>query len=899
MDASHRRALRSPAPPSSPSRSNAGSRQSERSSIDYESDTASNYQLPPLNVNKRPPAYSGHALPDFVSHKNSSTTNIAQVRPSGPYMLRENESGLPPRKGSSLAPSPHIGHRPRQHSQGYFEPSMPSASLSSQGGQGGHIPSNAGLTPSQIAAQAAVQHLNHAQQHFRRRSSTVPIPEQEEKSRRDSHGSASSDGKSLSPVLDIQPQYKNGLVGSAAATTAAQAVWQTKQPPGEEEKKKGLRSRFRPKHIGIIRDKDKESKERPMASPIKATSGLAKVYNASTTSLADTLSSANSSIYQIPNTSVTTIIPPDEKRKHVGLRQKLKLKDKDDTSSVLASSSGSRPVDINTSQSIYGFAPSSPGHASAFSKSSSGLNLSHGVRALRKGAKKDDDKLGLETVYSRTDSDTSEWPSLSNFPSQGSEHPTPYSKELKEALSVFGLNNMTPDDAWEFLKARLLAVFSDEHVPIAVEDLNKLVSIHVQRCVMKRDPSLIIGDLENLLHTGFSSLHHTLRGVNDERLVPNLVEMWMNVFGSILPFMQAVFLPLDQEFKGRGTVLKTPSMAAEFWGALPSPESIGWLSSSPTSAPEDNTDEMVAGEELEVRRMLLMSFRDHVILPRFEVLKATFSRLSLESISATLAHFDSSGRSRGDSLGRDSFDVHRPNTSHSAHEQRISSSYSSQTSTLLGGATPGSRSRATSNLSSQSTGSASDVAFQSFSSPPAARSTDTSSAQITETVARMLQCLSVLCSVQSGDESQMKMEELTKELKLNWLGRGRTGRNRRGFVGTKPSRRPGLTGAGIIGGSGGGGGGGGGGSSGSGGGSSLSLGLGLGDIGEDGRRSVASTIRAQVLSEGGYRGGREGSPTPTPTRQGTVKMSTPLAAGMMARQNQIAGSEGFRPGPGW
>lgn len=749
--------------------------------------------------------------------------------------------------------------------------------------QGGHTPSTAGLTPSQIAAQTAVQHLNLSQ-HVRRRSSTVPVPEQEDKGRRDSYGSASSDGKSSSPVGDTHPQYKNGLVGNAAATTAAQAVWLTKQPPTEEKEKKGLRSRFRPKNIGTFRDKDKEAKDRPMASPIKPTSGLAKVYNASTTSLADTLSSNNSSMYQLANNSVTTIIPSDEKKKHVGLRQKLKLKDKDDTLSPLSSSVSSRPVDISN-QSIYAFAPASPSHTSTFSKSASGLNLSHGVRALRKGNKKDDkesDRLGLETVYSRTDSDTSEWPSLSNFPSQGSEHPTPYTKELKEALSVFGLNNMTPDDAWEFLKARLLAVFSDEHVPIAVEDLNKLVNVHVQRCVIKRDPSLIIGDLENLLHTGFSSLSHTLRGVNDERLVPNLVDMWMNVFGSILPFMQAVFLPLDQEFKGRGIILKTPSMAAEFWGALPSPESIGRLSSSPSSAPDDSRDEVVAGEELEVRRMLLMSFRDHVILPRFEVLKATFSRLSLESINATLAHFESTSRSRGDSLGRDSLDSHRPTTS-TSHDPKISSSYSSQTSTLLGGQTPGSRSRATSNLSSQSTGSASDVAFQSFSSPPTTRPTDTSSAQITETVARMLQCLSVLSSVQSGDESQTKMEELTKELKLNWLGRGRTGRNRRGFVGTKPTRRPG---AGLS-------------------------GLGMGGIGEEdttslggnsNRRSIASTIRAQVLSEGGFRGSREGSPTPTPTRQGTMKVSGPVAVAAAAardRQNQIVGSEGFGPGPGW
>lgn len=49
----------------------------------------------------------------------------------------------------------------------------------------------------------------------------------------------------------------------------------------------------------------------------------------------------------------------------------------------------------------------------------------------------------------------------------------------------------------------------------------------------------------------------------------------------------------------------------------------------------------------------------------------------------------------------------------------------------------------------------------------------------------MLQCVSVLASVQTGDELQEKIELLSKALKHNWLGRGRTGRDRRGFVGAK------------------------------------------------------------------------------------------------------------------
>ena len=687
---------------------------------------------------------------------------------------------------------------------------MPSASLASQSALHEHA-NMPGLTASQIAAQAAYQHLN-AGNHSRRRSQTVPFPENQgqQDARRNSRGSATSSQDEITPP-DNKPQYRNGLIGSNAATTAASVAFpknfasqSTTSLIEEKESKKGLK-RFRPKNITLSRDKD--SKEKPPPSPNRPQpSGLSKVMNASTASLAESLSSNNSSLYALANPSQTTIIPiPEAKEKshRHGLRQKLKLKDKDEHTLPLSSAhSTSRPVDANNPQSFYNFAPSSPG-TSSFAKTVSGLDLRHGGRALREKKKEEkaQAQAALEPVMSR-DSDTSEWPALGTSFTNSSGTYTPYTNnELHTILSGFGLNNMTADDAWDFLKAKLLNVFEGEDVRIAVEDLNRLVTIHVQRCVQKRDPSIIVGDLEDLLQTGFLSLNHTLGQIRDESLVPHLVSMWLSVFGFILPFMQAVFLPLDQEFKGRGTVLTSQKMAAEFWGHIPN--STPKLGTSPADSYAED-DVIAAGEELEVRRILLIAYRDVVILPRFEILKTTFSRLSLDSINATLAHLESTGRTRGGSDGSD-----RSGTAQSLDPGFAS--YNSQASTLLAS---GGRSRATSNLSNTSN-PAQDVAFQSFSSPPAARPSDSTSAQVTETVGRMLQCLSVLCSVQTGDEAQMKMEELNKQLKLNWLGRGRTGRNRKGFVGTRV--RP--------------------------------------------VRSVGSTIRGQD---------RDGSPTPTPTRQGTV-----------------------------
>ena len=704
---------------------------------------------------------------------------------------------------------------------------MPSASLASQSNL---TEGMSHLTASQIAAQTAFQHRVDTQQqnqsdpqHARKRSETVPQPAGTQEGRRGS--------KTYSPPIPqpqtiahlthhvTEQQYKNGLVGNAAATTAAAAAFPrlSQAPTEEKESRKGLK-RFKPKNIGISRDKDKET-EKPMPSPNKITSsGLSQVINASTTSLADTLSSNNSSLYMLnTNPSTSTIVnvgeKPEKEKKHT-LRQKLKLKDKDDYRSLALSSasSNSRPADINNPHSLYTFAPSSPGPTSNFSKSVSGLDIRQGFQHFREKKKEEKAQAAaLEPAISRGESETSEWPSMHGLASSlGQASTTSFMPYANESLTGFGLNNMTADDAWDFLKAKILVIFEGEDVRIPVEDLNKLVTIHIQQCVHKRDPSIVVGDLEDLLKTGFLSLNHTIRSVPDDRLIPYLVSMWMQVFGTILPFMQAVFLPLDLEFKGRGSILTNSKMAAEFWGNLPSADT-GSVFSTSASTSSDFASIVSAGEELEVRRIVLISFRDTVIIPRFDMLKTTFSRLSLESINFTLSNLEVGGRTRGNSGGSD-----RPGTAMSLDPHNAS--YSSQSSTLLGTASSGARSRATSNLSTGSN-PAQEVAFQSFSSPPTARPSDTDSKQVTETVGRMLQCLCVLCSVQSGDEAQEKLEELSRQLKLNWLGRGRTGRNRKGFVGSRV--RP--------------------------------------------MRSMGSTIRGQAVERS-----REGSPTPTPTRQGTV-----------------------------
>lgn len=832
--------MSSPIPPSPPKQQRPSTDQSTRpDSSSSDASNSSNYTT--LNVSKRPVYTTNNPYPNQPSTRSPSATmpsasNPSAVppnfsRPAGAFAPQNDGAG---RKAPPFAPSHDAHrHRPRQHSQGFFEPSLPTAAMAD------HASTNmANLTASQIAAQTAMQHQTAAQQNFRNRSQSIP-PSQDHSSSARRTGFRESPPPVYTGNQGItagskapSPLYQNGIVGgrTLAATTAANVAFPRSQNPGAPtspatehahetgQKQKSEKSKMKlfskPKHIGISRDKDLERREKPLPSPNKmgfaGPSGLSRMMNASTTTVNDAPLN-NGSMYNLANSSAATVVLADrpsyekerekdkekekekekEKHKHHFLsRQKLKLKDKDDHHHLPLSSasSNSKPLDPSAPQSLYSFTPSSPS-VPAFGKSKSGLDLRHGGRALRE--KKREEKASAAAAAHDNvlrEHDHADWttngvavgssttlvPSTLGNPNVGMHG----DQSLNHALQGFGLQNMAPEDAWDFLKVKLLVLFEGEDVRIALEDLNKLVSIHIQRCVQKYMPFSIVEDLRDLLQTGFSSLDHSLHPIPDDRLVPHLAQMWLFVFGTILPFIQAVFFPLDLEFKGRGSIM-TAREAKEFWGALPNGES-------------SNTS---IGDELDVRTIVLVSFRDSIILSRYDVLRATFSRLSLDSINANVNNVPPASTS-GSS---------RPSTA-SALDPGFGSYNSSSSSTLFNG--PGSfssdsamsRSRAASNTSSNPDNLMFQSSYPSFSPPQnsvLAQSTSQTSSRrgannmpdpsflITETVGRMLQCISVLASIQSDDEAQQKIEVLSKELKHNWLGRGRTGRDRRGFVGTR------------------------------------------------------------------------------------------------------------------
>ncbi|KAK7949392.1 uncharacterized protein PG986_010278 [Apiospora aurea] len=831
------------------------------SSDDTTAATSSAYfNLPKARSPQTPVGVTSPSFPGFTTHPNSSASSLQSPQnPQNPQNFsrpslanRDTASSL--RNASPLTlPTTRLGHHSRKHSQtqGMFDTTLPSTNSSNLAqittmSQGNipPAPASAGLSASQIAAQAAMQHQSLAahQHHSRNRSQTVPFqgsgdshePTKRQVSR--SNGPTAISGGPLSPpALSLteasvprdahlnnashapaEGRYHNGLVGNQAATTAANVVFPRSSPqsspalpsdeyrppapvgfppappltipekPAKAEKSK-VKLFSRPKKI----DTKGEASVKPLPSPSKIGSALASLQrsNFSTTSLAET-----QSIYSLNNSSSATIraidAPPEkessgkdkekekEKRHHFLSRSKHKLSSKDDYHLPLSSAaSNSRPVDPSAPSSLYNFnVPPSPGpNTSSFGKSVSGLDLRHGGRALRE--KRKEEKLGMahdnESAFTlNPTSSTSEWAGPSSLGANISLTQSNLNFFDPVDSSKYGLNSMTLDDAWPYLKAKLLAIFEGEDLRLPIEDFNRVVTMHIQYAIQRRSAHIIIEDVRELLSTGFLSLDFALRRTPEDRLIPALAELWVFTFTSILPYMQAVFLPLDLEFSGSGPLM-TADQARDFWSAvLPSINN-----DSPYPPPPTQT--------LDIRRLVLLSYRDTLILPRYDKLKMIFSRLSLEHLPSSLASLalasppPPSDAILSTSLPRDiEFQplqqqpppvAQRPGTAMSLDPSVAS--YNSNSSTLLNNnnyesSSNPSRSRAISNVSFGSGSEGTSSLLRPFTPAISGRDRNNSGSnaslrerdqnvelggkQVTDMVGRMLQCLSVLASVQTG-----------------------------------------------------------------------------------------------------------------------------------------------------
>ncbi|KHJ34261.1 putative HbrB [Erysiphe necator] len=735
---------------------------------------------------------SASSLQSFnFSRPTTHSNNVRAAETPPPRLTRQNNS-------QKMSNSEYHRHG-RKHSstQGSFEAYLPTAANNSLGNM---TSLNTGLSASHITAQAVMQH----QTHMRKRSQTVPSPQSENNSKQ--FPARGPSNAQVQAFLDSPAPYENGLgtqnyhnslmrgAQGIVAHAAASIVFpnSTVTSPGlppeysterenerenENEKEKPIRSEkskvklfSRPVKIGISKDKDTKAGLIPSPNMNNGIQNQRVNYN--TGSITDSQSSSLS-IYTLGNTSSATIRPVEaeekksekEKHKHHFLsRQKHKLTNKEDHNLPLSSAaSNSKPVDPSAPSSLYNFNTplNTSVSSSSSSRSMSGLDLRHGARVLR-DKKKDKDEKTEGTIkegeisYQNLSSDktgnylTSYGATSFLAASSASYASSICGYDTPTEIAKNGLDRMGPDDAWPFLKTKLLSVFEGDDLRLPVEDLNQVVLLHIQASHRKRTQTKNLNDdLLDLLRNGFILLNQSLRFTPDKYFIPQLVEMWIFTFTVILPFMQAVFLPLDLEI------------------------------SKNTSKNQNSNGNQ---GDLNVRSMVLRSYRDIVILPRFEKLKDLFSRLHSEYPLTHLPDQSMLSPFSESSIGR-------PGTAMSL-DPGIAS-YSSQTALLSDSFSPLNRGRTFSSVSNHAPNESPVTSgFGSFHLHD--RSNEGSERLMARIIGRLLQCVGVLNSVHNGADNEAegesikeKMDELVRGLKLDLIERERIGRDKKNFVGAR------------------------------------------------------------------------------------------------------------------
>ena len=152
--------------------------------------------------------------------------------------------------------------------------------------------------------------------------------------------------------------------------------------------------------------------------------------------------------------------------------------------------------------------------------------------------------------------------------------------------------------------------------------LNELVSLHIQRITSrseKRAIQYLAEHLRELLSIGMLTLNSKLQSLSDERLLIRLNEVWTFFFTSILPYLEGVFLPFSTD---RDLTRIAAKQAA---------------SNQPLS--------VQLKPALNVRRLILLSFRDQIIYPITNHLVTLFAHEAEQSPSARMSTYGLSASS--------------------------------------------------------------------------------------------------------------------------------------------------------------------------------------------------------------------------------------------------------------
>ncbi|KAG5440162.1 hypothetical protein PCANB_001731 [Pneumocystis canis] len=156
------------------------------------------------------------------------------------------------------------------------------------------------------------------------------------------------------------------------------------------------------------------------------------------------------------------------------------------------------------------------------------------------------------------------------------------------------------EDVWPLFCMKVFPLFNGEGLRVPVEYLNKLVRLHVKKRHSDKKMDLFMEELLKFIEAGMKSLDVDLSFLSDEKLIHRLVELWNFFFADILPYIEAIFLPLQTEFDSLELIINNHK--------------------------EDTQENMF---DIDIRRIALIRFRDDIILIFYERLIDIFSKKPL------------------------------------------------------------------------------------------------------------------------------------------------------------------------------------------------------------------------------------------------------------------------------
>ncbi|KAL0956097.1 hypothetical protein HGRIS_002266 [Hohenbuehelia grisea] len=208
--------------------------------------------------------------------------------------------------------------------------------------------------------------------------------------------------------------------------------------------------------------------------------------------------------------------------------------------------------------------------------------------------------------------------------------PTPSSSSTITAttssMTAVGLASASSNEPWAALHVHVLPLFNGEPLRIPIEDLNVLVKSHVEKRVSSPHKAIasLESDTSDLIASGMLTLNAKLSGIDEDKMVGRVAEIWNFFWDQVLPYVEGALLPLQTD----------PMLSSLY--RTHKPHRTGSENAKSSLSSSLSTSLQMSAPCIDVRSIALRSFRDKVILPLSSRL---YNRLGNKQALQETAHY--------------------------------------------------------------------------------------------------------------------------------------------------------------------------------------------------------------------------------------------------------------------